>query len=181
MKPKVSSQLSALSTIAVLILTLSVCALAQVPSPNPPVGTTTSWSATFSEVQIPNSKSSFIGTSNELAFTVTPNFDIKQENIVGAGLQYYGFGANYRLPVISEALNNASPTINFLAFDFSLEATIGAAYSNGNNGKWAETFGGGVDYYLNNTWSLGAKIDYLKFPGYCNNCYAVYLNPKIHW
>ena len=118
-----------------------------------------------------------------LSLKLTNNFDIRESNLTGAGLQFYGAGANYHLPALSKLLNNASPTLNGLLFDFYLTGTVGTVLTPTSpaGGHWGERVGGGFNYALSNTWSLGAEVQYFKAPGYSNNTYTVALGPQIHF
>lgn len=165
-------------------LLFAVTCLAQTAPPpdNPTPGTTTSFSMNLTPVTLPGNHTTLTGVSSGIAFTVTPKLDIKDLNLAGSGFQYYSAGFNYRLPMISEALNNASPNVNFLAFQPYVQATAGAVYAGGSStSHWGFTAGGGVDYYVNNTWSFGGEADYAKFPGYNNNALILQFGPKLHF
>lgn len=168
--------------ISLVVLSLAIAGLAQVPNPDPAPGTSTSFTMNLTPVTLPGNKTTLTGVSSGIAFTVTPNFDVKELNLNSSGDSYYGFGANYRLPIISTALNNVSPNINFLAFQFYLNGTVGANYGPGaTQSHWSETVGGGVDYYINNTWSFGGEADYAHLVGYNNKALILFIGPKLHF
>jgi len=177
----------------ILLVVLALCSLATAqttvvvnpPSPDPVPGTTTSFSIPLSAVTLPGGHSSIMGMSTGIAFTITQSFDVKQSSILSGGMDFYGFGSNYRFPVISTALNNISPNTNFLAFQFYVDGAVGGVYSTAPQSHWGFYAGGGVDYFLNNAWSLGGKIDWVHFPTdnlqTPNNSYMVIIGPKIHF
>lgn len=168
--------------LAVLLFAALSYAQSGPPSPDPTPGSTTSFAMNLTPVTLPGGHTTLAGISSGVAFTISPNFDVKNLNIAASNLQYYSAGFNYRLPVISKALNNVSPNINFLAFQPYVNATVGADYAYGQSSShYALTAGGGVDYYLNNTWSFGAEADYAKFPGFNNNTVLIFFGPKWHF
>jgi hypothetical protein len=152
------------------------------PSPNPTPGTETSFTMNLTPVTLPNNRTTLTGVASGIAFTITPSLDVKELNLASSNLQYYSGGFNYRLPMITKALNNVSPNVNFLALQFYAQATVGALYSNGGStSHWGLTAGGGVDYYINNAWSFGGEADYFKFPTYKNNGLMLFVGPKLHF
>lgn len=180
-----------LKTFAVvsLLLVATLC-LGQAPAPAPvtptpsqPVDTSTSFTINLTPITLPGGHTSVTGVESGMSLKLTPTFDIRESNLTGSGLQFYGAGANYHLPFLSKALNNASPNVNGLLFDFYLTGTIGTVLtpSSPAGGHWGERVGGGVNYSLNNTWSLGAEVQYAKFPGYSNNTYTVAVGPQVHF
>lgn len=148
---------------------------------------TNTWNVTTTVISLPGNKSTVAGTDAGMALTVTPNFDIRDENIVSSNMQYYGGGFNYRLPSIAKWINNGSAT-NFPALDFKfyLDGTFGMVSAPASSGvgsaqHYGFTAGGGVLYQIagSQTWALGAEINYAKFPGYNNNTFVVKVGPSI--
>jgi hypothetical protein len=172
----------AVASFAVLIALCSL-SFAQVPNPDPAPGSNTTFSLNLTPVTLPGGHQSVTGVESGIALTITPSFDIKEMNLNNSSFGFYGGGFNYRLPVLSTALNNASPNINGLAFQFYLTGSVGAITAVGGptGGHWGELVGGGADYFLNNAWSLGAEVQYARLPGYANNTYLVSIGPKIHF
>lgn len=179
-----------LTTYAIALTVLAALAFGQAPvnppvtpAPTDPVDTTTSFTVSLSPFTAPGGKSSVSGIESGMALKLTQNFDVREENITATGFQFYGAGVNYHLPALSKILNNASPNINGLQFDFYLTGALGASLtpSGPPGGHWAERVGGGFNYSLNKTWSLGTEIQYLKAPGYQNNAYTLLVGPIIHF
>lgn len=176
-------------TVAFLALALSLAAFGQAAAPAAPAtpapvaAPTTNFTITLAPVTLPGGKASVAGTESGLALTVTPNFDIKEINLVSSGLEYFGGGFNYRLPVLSTALNNASANLNGLQFQFTLEGSVGTIRTPTGppSGHWGALVGGSITYAINGTWNLGAEIQYAKLPGYANNTYTVAFGPNFHF
>lgn len=176
----------ALSILAVALVCATVC-FAQntpvTPSPTDPIDSSTSFTVNLTPITLPGGHTSVAGIESGMALKLTPNFDVRETNLAGSGLQFYGGGLNYHMPFLSKALNGVSPNINGLLFDFYLTGTVGTVLtpSGPAGGHWGERIGGGANYALNGTWSLGAEIQYFKAPGYSNNTYTVAIGPKIHF
>ena len=153
------------------------------PPPSAPVDSSTSFTINLTPITLPGGKTSVAGIESGLSLKLTQNFDVRESNLTGTGLQYYGAGANYHLPFLSKALNNVSPNINGLLFDFYVTGTVGSVLTPNApaGGHWGERVGGGFNYSLNQTWALGAEIQYAKFPGYANNTYTVAVGPQIRF
>lgn len=174
----------------ILLLALPILVVGQNP-PNPPVtpppsappDTSTSFTVNLTPITLPGGHTSVAGIESGMSLKLTTNFDARESNLTGSGLQFYGGGFNYHLPFLSKILNNASPNINGLLFDFYLTGTVGTVLtpSGPAGGHWAERIGGGFNYSLNQTWSLGTEIQYFKAPGYANNTYTVAVGPQIHF
>jgi hypothetical protein len=174
----------------IAVLLLSFACFAQTP-PNPPVtsppdGTidsSTSFTINLTPITLPGGHKSVTGIESGMSLKLTPNFDVRNSNLTGEGLQYFGGGLNYHMPFISKKLNGISPTINGLLFDFYLTGTVGIVTtpSSTAGGHWGERVGGGINYSINKTWTLGAEIQYAKLPGYLNNSYTVAVGPQIHF
>lgn len=180
-----------MKTITLLaVLLFSFAALGQTPAnppvasnPTTPVDSSTSFTVNLTPITLPGGHSSVAGIESGMTLKLTNNFDVRESNLTSTGLQFYGAGLNYHLPFLSTKLNNVSPNINGLLFDFYLTGTVGTVLTPTSpaGGHWGERVGGGFDYSLNGTWSLGAEVQYFKAPGYANNTYTVALGPKIHF
>ena len=139
------------SVLAVLVL--SFASFAQT-APNPPVSTTpptpvdssTSFTINLTPITLPGGHSSVAGIESGLSLKLTNNFDVRESNLTGQGLQFYGGGVNYHLPALSKLLNSASPNINGLLFDFYLTGTVGTVLTPTSpaGGHWGERVGGGI-------------------------------------
>lgn len=170
-----------------LVMAAALC-FAQAPAPvastpPDPIDTSTSFTINLTPITLPGGHTSVTGIESGMSLKLTQNLDLRESNLTGSGLQFYGGGANYHLPFLSKALNGVSPNVNGLLFDFYLTGTIGTVLTPTSpaGGHWGERIGGGVNYSLNNTWSLGAEIQYAKLPGYANNTYTVAIGPQIHF
>lgn len=175
------------AVLSLCLLCLSFFAFGQnapvASNPTTPVDASTSFTIGLTPITLPGGHTSVAGIESGMSLKLTKNFDVRETNLAGAGLQFYGGGFNYHLPFLSAKLNNASPSLNGLLFDFYLTGAVGSVLTPNSpaGGHWGERIGGGMDYSLNGTWSLGAEIQYAKFPGYANNTYTVALGPRVHF
>lgn len=150
--------------------------------------TVNTFSFTTAAVSLPNGKSTIAGTDAGTTLTITPNLDLLERNILGSGntFQYFAGGAQYRLPVLSTKLNNASPNLDGMKFQFFIRASAGVDRITDATGNvhqhYGFTGGGGVNYLLGSgTWSLGGSVEYAKFPGYANNTWIAEFGPQVHF
>jgi opacity protein-like surface antigen len=123
-----------------------------------------------------------------MTFTPTTNFDIREDNILATGgnFEYFGGGFNYRLPVLSTMLNNASANLSGYRFQFYLTGSAGVDRISVNGGTaqhYGFLAGAGANYNVTSsgTWTLGGEVRYAKFPGFANNTVVVVVGPAIHF
>lgn len=174
-----------LITLLFLVCGLPLASLAQFA---PAVKT---FSMTTQAISLPGGRSTVAATDTGLTFNVTQNFALRSDNIVtpmsGSSLQgaYFG-GFNYTLPALSTKLNNASPNLNGLRFQFYLTASAGVDRITSASGivqHYAFLAGGGMNYDLNasGSWRLGVEVRYAKLPGYANNTVIAAVGPSFHF
>ena len=157
-----------------------------------PLHAQTAFTSTLQPITLPGGRTTVMGTDAGMALTITPNFDLREENILapsnGAAIFLGGF--NYRLPILSGALNNASPTLNGWRFQFYVTASAGvnrltslAVSPSSTSTHFALLAGGGVNYALTATgnWTFGAEVRYAKLPGMANNTAVVSVGPSFHF
>jgi hypothetical protein len=163
-----------------LLLLAALSAGAQTP-------TYQTWSLTTSAVTLPGGKQTFMGVDSGLTFTPTPNLDLLDRNLVatGAGFEYFGGGINYRIPALSNWLNNKSPNVDGLRLQIGL--TVSAGVDRITSGPvttqhYAWTGGGFANYKLTagGAFMLGVKAEYLQAPGQASH-FAISLNPSFHF
>jgi hypothetical protein len=151
------------------------------PAPSP----VNTFALALSPISLPGNKQTVVGTASGATFTPTANFDVREDNLLASGFQFFGGGFNYRLPVLQTKLNNASPNLNGFRFQFYLTGTVGVdRITVGQTAQhYAFLAGGGVNYDLtgSGTWTLGGEVRYAKFPGLNNNTVVVALGPAIHF
>lgn len=151
----------------------------------------TTFALTAQPIALPGGKQTVAGTLAGMALTVTDKFDLRNDNIIAPGNNFQGFfgGFNYRLPIISHKLNNASPTLNGERFQFYLTASVGidritpAVKTDATKSHYAVLAGGGVNYDLTGSghWTFGAEVRYAKLPGLQNNTAIVSVGPTLHF
>jgi hypothetical protein len=74
--------------------------------------------------------------------------------------------------------------LNGLNFQFGLTASSGVVRITTNSAEhYGFTAGGLINYKLSagGMWTLGAEVQYAKFPGMNNNTFTVSLDPAIHF
>lgn len=149
---------------------------------------TTTFSLTSQAVTLPGGKSTLVGVSTGIALTVTPNFDLREENFIASQANSMIFlgGFNYRLPILQTKLNNMSPTLNGFRFQFYITASAGVnrlALSSGTISHSALLAGGGLNYDMTSTgrWTFGAEIRYARLPGMAMNSAIVAIGPTLHF
>lgn len=148
---------------------------------------TKTFSLTAEPLMVPGSKTggqTLAAAVTGIAMTVTPNFDLRQDNVITSdgNLQGYFGGFNYRLPVLSRGLNNTSSTLNGYNFAFYLTASAGQDRV-GKDSHYAFLAGGGLNYKMgkSGTWTFGAEVRYAKLPGYRNNTILISVGPSLHF
>lgn len=155
---------------------------------------TQTFSLTGQAVALPGNHQTVPATVSGITMTVTPNFDLREDNVItsDAGLMGFFGGFNYRLPILSTKLNNASPTLNGNAFQFYITASAGVdrlsipafgSTAASTAQHYAFLAGGGVNYRITagGAWTFGAEIRYAKLPGYQNNTAIVSVGPTLHF
>jgi hypothetical protein len=149
--------------------------------------TATTFSLTASPLMVPGSTSggsTLAATITGINLTITPNFDLRQDNIITTDTKLQGYfgGFNYRIPQLSAGLNSISPNLNGYNFQFYITGSAGADVVNGAR-HYAFLAGGGLNYKLTSggAWTLGAEVRYAKLPGYNNNTMIVSVGPTFHF
>jgi hypothetical protein len=163
----------------IALFALAVCAFGQTSAP-----TVSSFTLALSPISLPGNHQTVAGTEAGLSLGVTQNLDVIDQNIVAPGdnFQYFGGGVQYRLPVLSTKLNNASPNLNGLKFQFGLKASVGVDRLTAINAQhWAFTAGGFVNYSINNTWAFGGQVEYGHFSGFNQRAVLVSVGPQLHF
>jgi hypothetical protein len=159
------------------VLALSLVSFAQ----------TNTFSFNLTPISLPGGKQTVAGTAAGMTFSPTPNFDLREDTIIAPGQNFQAFmgGVNYRLPVISTKLNNASPNVDGSRFQFYVTASVGIDRITLGDTRQHYAFlaGGGINYDLTGSgkWTMGGEVRYAKFPGLLNNTVVVSLGPSIHF
>lgn len=160
-------------------------ARAQTPAPAPAPAT---FSLTASAIALPGGGQTVAGADAGMTFTPTPNFDLRYDTLMAPASNFSGFygGFNYRLPVLSTKLNNASPNLNGMRFQFYLTASAGVdriSATGPTREHYSFLAGGGVNYDLTSSgsWTFGVEVRYAKLPGIANNTAIVAFNPTWHF
>ena len=148
----------------------------------PPIQT---FSMNLSPISLPGNHQTVAGTAAGADLTFTPNLDLGSFNIVAPGqnFQYFAGHVNYRLPKLANFINNKT-NWNALRLQFGVTASLGVdRITNVSAQHFGATGGGFVNYSLDSGghYSLGAEIQYAKFPGLANNTFIVSLDPAIHF
>lgn len=171
------------------LLVLATTLSAQTPTPTPAIDT---FSTTLSAVNLPGSAGgTMAGTLAGFNYKVTPDFALKQTNLISSGALTNGFygGGDYTLSFLSRKLNNMSPTTNGYDFQFQLTGSVGALRVSQPTGtviqSWSALFGGRVNYAMkgSRTFSLALEVQDLyasKGLPHKNNL-LVALGPAIHF
>lgn len=168
------------------LMLFASAAFAQTATTTPTTPQVTPVSFTATAIALPGGGTTIAAAETGVLVNVTNNFSLRDKNVVGSNFQYFGGGFNYYLPSLSTALNNISPTLDGLRFQFWITGSAGVdrvTQSSLTNEHYAFTAGGGVSYALSasGTWTLGAEVEYAKFPGLANNTAIVKLGPSIHF
>lgn len=149
---------------------------------------TQTFNLTLSPISLPGGKQTVAGTEAGAMITVTPNLDLGNVDVLAPGnnFQYFAGRVNYRIPWLSNKLQNISPTLNGLRFQFGVTASVGVDRITGPGDPtqhYGFTGGGFVNYSIDSGghYSLGLEAQYAKFPGLNNNTFTVSLDPAIHF
>lgn len=164
------------SMISIVLFCAAVLASAQ---------TVNTYNVSLSPVAVSSKVQSVAGTEAGGMITVTPNFDIGNMDVVAPGnnFQYFSGRVNYRIPYLSNKLNNLSSTINGLKFQFGLTASAGLDRITTGGNHFGFTAGGFANYSFDQGahYTLGAEVQYAKWPGLNNNTFTVALGPAVHF
>lgn len=166
--------------ITLLLIFVAACAFGQT-APAPGVNT---FSFALSPISLPGANQTVAGTEAGMTLNVTNNLALVDQNILAPGdsFQFFGGGAQYTFPTLSTKLNNISPNLNGLAFQFGLKATAGVDRLTAINAQhWGFTAGGFVNYELSGTWAFGGEVLYGHFPGFNQRAVLVSVGPSIHF
>lgn len=147
------------------------------------------FSLTAQPLSLPGGKQTVVGTLSGMTLSITPNFDLRDDNIIAPGNNFQGFfgGFNYRLPVLGAKLNAVSPNINGNRFQFYLTGSVGVSRITSSTLPTVQHYaflgGGGVNYDLTGSgrWTFGAEVRYAKLPGLNNNTAIVSVGPSLHF
>lgn len=160
-------------------LLVSVAAFGQT-SPSP----FNTFSMNLAPVSLPGNHQTVAGTAAGADLTLTPNFDVGNLDIIAPGqnFQYFAGHFNRRIPQLANYFNNHS-TQNMLKFQFGVTGSVGIDRLTATGRQhFGATGGGFVNYSLGGgRYSLGAEVQYAKFPGLANNTFIVSLDPAIHF
>lgn len=143
-----------------------------------------SFSLALSPISLPGAHQTVAGTEAGMTLNITNSLALVDQNIIAPGdnFQFYGGGAQYTFKALSTKLNNASPNLNGLAFQFGLKATAGVDRLTAINAQhWGFTAGGFVNYAINGTWAFGGEVLYGHFPGFNQRAVLVSVGPQIHF
>jgi hypothetical protein len=173
---------------AILFLAvLTLCSVSlRAQTPASPIST---FSLTAQPIALPGNHQTVAGTVAGMTFTPTTNFDLREDNVIVPGQNFQGYfgGFNYRLPVISTAVNNISPNLNGYRFQFYLTGSAGVSIVSPPGGTSASHYaflaGGGITYDItqSGSFALGVEVRYAKLPGLANNTAIVSLGPSWHF
>lgn len=152
-------------------------------------GQTQTFSLTAQPIALPGGGQTFMGTLAGISFSPTPNFSLRNTNLVANSGNFTSFfgGMEYRLPILSTKLNNVSPNLNGMRFQFYLTGSAGIdrVVDAAGNVRQHYSFlgGGGVRYDLTNSgsWTLGGEVQWAKLPGLANNTAIVSFGPAWHF
>lgn len=172
--------------LVISLLSFALSAKAQTPAPAAQVVGAQTFSFVASGITLPGNKPTLAGAVAGMTMSITPNFQLRDENILSTGapgVNFYGGGFNYFLPVLGKTINNASPNINGLRLHFYLTGTFGKDQVSTGATHYAFLSGAGVYYDLNGSgsWTFGTEVRYAKLPGYANNTVVVSVGPAIHF
>ena len=150
-----------------------------------PTFSTQTFAVNAGAISLPGNKSTTAGALTGMTMQVTPNFNLRQTDFVGAsgsGLTAYFGGADYTIAPFSTWLNNISPNLN--GYNFQLQVTGSAGVDSTSTGEHYAFLGGGrLNYKIasSSTWGLAIDVEYAKLPGYKNNTVIVAVGPTIHF
>jgi hypothetical protein len=170
-----------------IFLGLAVSGLAQTPTP-----AINTWSTTLSAVNLPGAGGSTLaGSLAGLQYQLTPNFALKQTNLISSSATTNGFfgGGDYTLSALSKKLNNISPSTNGYDFQFQITVSAGALRvtqpSSSVVQSWAALFGGRVNYAMKGSSKFSLALEVQDLYGsnglpHKNNL-LIALGPTVHF
>lgn len=166
-------------TIALLLLVGSPHTQAQATTP-PTAFNDTTVTFQLSPITLPGLGTSISGAETDASLALTPNNQIGETMLINSAFSFIGGRYTRFLPSLSNALNELSPNLNGMAFQFGLTASEGLVRVNGKS-HWGERAGAVLNYEINKTWGLGIDAEYCKLPGYQSNTYSLAFGPNFHF
>lgn len=168
-----------LFVIAITILT-SAFTFAQTP-PSAFEGTTVTFNLT--PISLPGAKQSVTGQETDILLSLTPNNQIGETTLINSSFIFAGGRYNRLFPKISNWLNNVSPNLNGMKFQFGLTGSLGVVKIPGavSSTHWGERAGVFTNYQISNSWALGFESQWDNFPGYAHNTYSIAFGPAFHF
>jgi hypothetical protein len=154
-----------------------------------PASAQNTFSLTAQPIALPGGGQTVAAGITGMTFTPTPNFDLRQDTLLTTAGNLQGFfgGINYRLPILSTKLNNVSPQLNGLRFQFYLTGSVGVDRVDNKVGPVKQHYaflgGGGFNYDFTGSgrWTFGAEVRYARLPGFANNTGIISAGPTLHW
>jgi hypothetical protein len=152
-------------------------AVAQIPAP---VFSTTTVNFNLSQLSLPGARQSVAGAETDVLLTVTPNNQFGETTLVNPSFTFVGGRYNRTFPAVSNWLNNLSPNLDGMQFQFGVTASLGAVQAS-NVSHWGERAGAFINYAVSNSWTLGFEAQWCNLPGYQHNTYSIALGPAFHF
>jgi hypothetical protein len=147
----------------------------------------TTYTFALAPVSVPGLGQTVAGTEAIVAVQISNSVSLGETNIIAPGnnFQYFGGRGFYQIDWLSKKLNNISPTLNGLQFQFipTLSVGVGRITAPVTQQHIGFTAGGIVNYRFgaSGTWALGGKVEYAKFPGLKNNGWIASFGPSLHF
>jgi len=151
---------------------------------NPPAVST--YNFTLTPVSVPGLGQTVAGTEAIVGIGITQNIIVGEDTILAPGnsLQYFSGRAIWNAAKLETILNNLSPSLNGLHFQFQPTASAGVVrITNPASQHIGLTAGGIINYSFGDsgTWALGIKVEYAKFPGLKSNTWIASFGPSLHF
>jgi hypothetical protein len=180
--PAPAGTITKMIVLGFLLLTFSSRPVeAQTPTPAF-TGTTVSFNLT--PITLPGGKQTLSGAETDVMLSPTPNNAFGETTLINSAYTFLGGRYNRLFPSVSKWLNNLSPNLNGLAFQFGLTGSLGVVNIPGNATPthWGERAGGFLNYQIGSSaFGLGVEAQWCNFPGYAHNTYSVAFGPNFHF
>lgn len=179
-----STRMCAVVLALVMILAVSMCAVAQT-APQPSAFPSTTYNFNLTPITLPGARTSVAGAETDVKLKITDNFALGETTLISGDYSFIGGRGDYVIKPFSKWLQSVSPTLNGYQFQLGLTGSVGVVrtpISDGHNqSHWGERSGMFLNYAVSSNVGLGVEAQWTNLPGYAHSTYSVAFGPNFHF